>query len=242
MVFAPHPDDETLGCGGAILQKRRVGAAVRIVFLTDGSGSHANLVPRDELKATRAGEALGAAKALGVAEEDVFLLGFPDAALASHHEAAVAGVVELLRRHRPAQLFVPYARGEHPDHVSTNRIVYAAVARVGLSVTMLEYAVWAWRHWPMVGFGRTRRQQRSVLAGTVSTRLGLRMVKEFGMKVPLRDVVGQKRAALALHASQLERRDAEPRWHTLHDVDGGEFLPCFFEDYELYRRVDVAAR
>src|SRR5687768_6580034 len=34
MVFAPHPDDETLGCGGTILQKRRAGASMRIVFMT----------------------------------------------------------------------------------------------------------------------------------------------------------------------------------------------------------------
>jgi len=242
MVFAPHPDDETLGCGGAILQKRRVGARVRIAFLTDGSGSHTHLISRDALKEIRAREALGAAKVLGVEEEDVFLLGYPDDALESHREAAVARVVELLLRHRPEQLFLPYARGEHPDHVSTNLIVRAAVARAGLPVTLFEYAVWAWRHWPMVSFGRTRRQRRSVLAGTVSTRLGLRMLKEFRTKVPIHDVVGQKRAALALHASQMERRDAEPRWHTLRDVDGGEFLPCFFEDCELYRRIDVPAR
>ncbi|MCP3137430.1 PIG-L deacetylase family protein [Pyxidicoccus xibeiensis] len=242
MVFAPHPDDETLGCGGAILQKRRAGAVVRIAFLTDGSSSHLQLASRDELRAIRAREALRAAKVLGVEEEDVFMLGFPDAALGSHREAAVARVGELLRRHRPEQLFVPYARGEHQDHVSTNHIVHEAVARAGLPVTVLEYAVWAWRHWPMVGFGRTRLQQRSVLAGTVSTRLGLRMVREFRTKVPIQDVVGQKRAALALHASQMERRNAEPRWRTLQDVDGGDFLPCFFEDYELYRRIDVAAR
>jgi LmbE family N-acetylglucosaminyl deacetylase len=242
MVFAPHPDDETLGCGGAILQKRRVGAAVRIAFLTDGASSHPHLVTRDELRALRAQEALGAAKALGVEAEDVFLLDFPDEALGAYREAAVARVAELLRRHQPEQLFLPYARGEPPDHVSTNLIVREAVARVGLAVTLLEYAVWAWRHWPMMGFGRTRRQRWSVLAGTVSTWGGLRMVREFRTKVPIRDVVGQKRAALALHASQMERRHAEPRWHTLGEQDGGEFLPCFFEDDELYRRTDVAAR
>jgi LmbE family N-acetylglucosaminyl deacetylase len=242
MVFAPHPDDETLGCGGTILQKRRAGAVVRLAFLTDGSSSHLDLISREELTVVRAREALGAAKVLGVEAEDVFMLGFPDGALRSCREAAVSRVAELLRRHRPEQLFVPYARGEHRDHVSTNHIVREAVARVGLPVTLLEYAVWAWRHWPMVSLGRKRPRPRSVLEGVASTRLGLRMVAEFRTKVPIRDVLGQKRAALALHASQMERRNAEPRWHTLQEVDGGEFLPCFFEDYEFYRRIDVAAR
>ncbi|RKH60518.1 PIG-L deacetylase family protein [Corallococcus aberystwythensis] len=238
MVFAPHPDDETLGCGGTILQKRRVGAAVRIVCLTDGAGSHPDLLTHDELKAVRAREVRGAAKVLGVEERDVFLLGFPDRELDACLEAAVARVAELLWRHRPEQLFVPYARGEHRDHVSTNHIVREAVARVGLPVTLFEYAVWAWRHWPMVGFGWT---WRPALAGAVSARVGLRMARQFRTKVLIRDVLAQKRAALARHASQMERRDAQPRWHTLEDVDGGQFLACFFEDYELYRRIDIAA-
>ncbi|MBN9685634.1 MULTISPECIES: PIG-L deacetylase family protein [unclassified Corallococcus] len=239
MVFAPHPDDETLGCGGTILQKRRVGATVRIVCLTDGAGSHPSLLPGDELKAMRAREVRGAAKVLEVEEKDVFLLGFPDRELDACREAAVARVAELLWRHRPEQLFVPYARGEHPDHVSTNLIVREAVERVGLPVTLYEYAVWAWRHWPMVGFEESRR---SLLSVAVSTRMGLWMAREFRTKVLIRDVLARKRAALASHASQMERRVAEPRWHTLEDVDGGEFLACFFEDYELYRRIDIAAR
>ena len=40
LVIAPHPDDETLGCGGLIIRERLAGRLVRIVFLTDGSQSH----------------------------------------------------------------------------------------------------------------------------------------------------------------------------------------------------------
>ncbi|HLL52387.1 MAG TPA: PIG-L family deacetylase, partial [Myxococcaceae bacterium] len=81
MVFAPHPDDETLGCGGTILRKRRAGAEVRIAFLTDGAASHAHLVPREALRALREREALEAAGALGVEASRVCWLGFPDGEL-----------------------------------------------------------------------------------------------------------------------------------------------------------------
>ncbi len=40
VVVAPHPDDETLGCGVLIAAKRRLGAEVAVVFLTDGAASH----------------------------------------------------------------------------------------------------------------------------------------------------------------------------------------------------------
>ncbi len=42
IVFAPHQDDETLGCGALIAHKRNDGQPVHVVFLTDGSCSHPN--------------------------------------------------------------------------------------------------------------------------------------------------------------------------------------------------------
>jgi LmbE family N-acetylglucosaminyl deacetylase len=36
LVLAPHPDDESLGCGGAIVLHCRQGDRVKIVFATDG--------------------------------------------------------------------------------------------------------------------------------------------------------------------------------------------------------------
>jgi LmbE family N-acetylglucosaminyl deacetylase len=36
LVFAPHPDDETLGCGGTIANRVREGHEVEIFFMTDG--------------------------------------------------------------------------------------------------------------------------------------------------------------------------------------------------------------
>src|SRR5262245_5575363 len=66
IVFAPHEDDEVLGCGGTILRKRRLGADVAVVFMTDGSGSHPGLMPADEMKELRAAEARAACSLLGV--------------------------------------------------------------------------------------------------------------------------------------------------------------------------------
>lgn len=49
-VFSPHSDDETLGCGGTIIKKKRAGAKVKIVFIPDGRKSHSHLISEDELK------------------------------------------------------------------------------------------------------------------------------------------------------------------------------------------------
>jgi LmbE family N-acetylglucosaminyl deacetylase len=39
LVVSPHCDDETLGAGGTMAAARKLGAAVRVVFLTNGDGS-----------------------------------------------------------------------------------------------------------------------------------------------------------------------------------------------------------
>src|ERR1700689_1556600 len=38
VVVAPHPDDETLCCAGAIVRARAAGARVAIVWITSGDG------------------------------------------------------------------------------------------------------------------------------------------------------------------------------------------------------------
>ena len=39
LVLAPHPDDEVLGCAGAILRHVARGDPVRVIILTDGAGN-----------------------------------------------------------------------------------------------------------------------------------------------------------------------------------------------------------
>jgi len=61
-VFSPHPDDETLGCGGTIIKKKRAGAEVKVFFMTDGRKSHSHLISGDKLKCIRAREAFAASR------------------------------------------------------------------------------------------------------------------------------------------------------------------------------------
>jgi LmbE family N-acetylglucosaminyl deacetylase len=89
MVFAPHPDDETLGAGGLIERVLKAGGKVRVVFMTDGEGysggvkkiDHiSNPTAKDYLEygVLRRKEALKATATLGMPGRDVLFLGFPD--------------------------------------------------------------------------------------------------------------------------------------------------------------------
>ena len=71
LVLSPHPDDEVIGAGGAMLKLVRAGARVVCVQATDGSWSAAFAGrPEDERRTRRLDEAAAVARAMGVAELD----------------------------------------------------------------------------------------------------------------------------------------------------------------------------
>jgi LmbE family N-acetylglucosaminyl deacetylase len=91
LVMAPHPDDETLGAGGALHLTRQNGGAARIVFLTCGDGSRSTQLALHlrkrryysfrNLARLRREEAKDAARVLGLEENEVVFLGYPDGGL-----------------------------------------------------------------------------------------------------------------------------------------------------------------
>jgi len=80
LIIAAHPDDEVLGCGGAIAKHFAMGDTVNVVFLTDGESARENHNSSD-IKYRREA-ALAALDILGVNGEIRFL-NFPDNALDS---------------------------------------------------------------------------------------------------------------------------------------------------------------
>lgn len=94
LIFAPHPDDESLGTGGVISRAIDKNATVKVVMVTDGSKSHThtvfnqfrtttNLTENVSLPELRHNETLKAIKNLGLNESDVIFLGYPDGGLRS---------------------------------------------------------------------------------------------------------------------------------------------------------------
>lgn len=82
LVLAPHPDDESLMTAGVLADAVRRGQRVAVAFATNGDlGCERNGL-------TREGEAIRALSLLGVAEKNVYFLGYPDG-----HLAALGGSV-----------------------------------------------------------------------------------------------------------------------------------------------------
>lgn len=238
VVFAPHQDDETLACGGTIIRKRQLGADVKIVFLTDGTQSHRDLIQTDELKMLRTQEALAAGAVLGVSAANVFFLGFEDGKLDQNQAAAIEKVKEILASFRPEEVFIPYSREKPADHSQTNRIVLAAVKQCRMALVVNEYPVWFWGRWPWIVAGGQQNRLWTDIKKSLRDDCGY-LIKDFNSSVSIRPVLERKRLALESHQSQMNRLAPDQRWQTLPDVSQGEFLACFFQDREWFYRYSI---
>ena len=133
-VFA-HPDDESLGAGGALAKCAAEGIDVFLVTATSGEagryqghrrGDPQHPGPR-ALADIRAAELREAAAVLGVC--DVALLQYPDGALDGvDPRRAIGSIVSHLRRVRPDVVvtFGPDGAYGHPDHVAISQFTTAA--------------------------------------------------------------------------------------------------------------------
>lgn len=226
IVFAPHQDDETLGCGGTIIRKKETGADIKIVFMTDGSQSN-DVIPKNELKDIRVQEAFAACQQLGVAEQDVLFLGFEDGSLSQSLNPAIDKVTNILLDVLPQEVFIPYYKDPHDDHLATNKIIVSALQRYGRETIVYEYPVWLWQRWPWTGKSIAHKPLKERIIST------LHILKDFRYAVYIGDLLDLKRAALAEHKSQV---NPNPRWGVLGDISNGEFLDCFFQEYEFFCR------
>src|SRR6188508_168588 len=99
VIFAPHPDDEVIGCAGIIQQALARGARVKVVDITSGDGfdaaaagvTHKSLDkvgPEDfiALSRLRQTQSRNALKILGGTADDLVILGYPDGDLGNLYE------------------------------------------------------------------------------------------------------------------------------------------------------------
>ena len=143
IVLAPHPDDEVIGAGGALLALVAAGARVVCVQATDGASSIALAGrPEAERRNVRLDEAGAVAQAIGFAELDCWRA---DNARFTPEPALVSRLAALLERERPAAIFVPFVTEAHEDHVTLAVILARALGQLAapLDAQVLSYEVWS---------------------------------------------------------------------------------------------------
>jgi len=184
LVLAPHPDDESLGCGGLIAAACQAGLAPIVVILTDGTGSHPSSTqfPPNALRSLREQEALDAVTALGLPADRLIFLGLRDTATpqsGAAFDAAVTEIVNAASNHACGSLIAAWKHDPHCDHEAAALMARDAACRLG--VPLWSYPVWGW-----------------TLSG--DTELG--DTPKEGYRLDISSVLPLKQAAIAAHRSQ----------------------------------------
>ncbi len=147
LVLAPHPDDETLGCGSFIASVAAAGGRVHTAFLTDGSGSHPEAPgwSAKRIAGLRRGEAQAALKILS-GEQGALYLDWPDTSPASVGDPVFARSVDRLaawcKTRGIRQIAVTWSGEPHCDHEAAAALAKTVVRRI--DARLWQYLVWGW--------------------------------------------------------------------------------------------------
>jgi LmbE family N-acetylglucosaminyl deacetylase len=138
LILAPHPDDEALGCSGAIFQLNAMGASSTIVFLTDGEQLYGE--PNRNVAEKRRNEGLKSSEMLGC-REPIFL-GFPDGGIATDKKHIYSRLSSIIGLKKPDIIFSPSLVDYHDDHIATARIAVKLLKTLG-SFELAFYEVYS---------------------------------------------------------------------------------------------------
>lgn len=143
LVMSPHPDDESIGCGGTIRKHIVDGDTVEVIFLTSGEHGGIGKALENETVSLREEESKKAATILEITE--IHFWREPDGNL-EVTENNVGKLVEKIVEFSADIIYVPHENEEHPDHKAAAQIVKNALSLLPASIekqpTVLMYEVW----------------------------------------------------------------------------------------------------
>jgi LmbE family N-acetylglucosaminyl deacetylase len=190
LIVAPHMDDEVLGCGG-VVHMHTDKNQVHCIYATDGANSPAPLLPWTgsvdaALAERRRHEAMDVMDGIGVPQENLTFLDFPDGKLTNSMRLFKARIANELSRIDPAIILIPFRYDLHSDHVAVHRGVRDAVLEEAGNRVLLEYFIYY--RWRLIKSGDVRQM-------IPVSRL---------LKVDISTVADKKAAAIHLYSSQTE--------------------------------------
>lgn len=190
LIAVPHPDDETLACGGLIAKRCAQGRHPYVVVATDGS--HGGRFLQPELIAVgRRRELSQALGRLGVPDDHIVTLGFEDGKLDRLEAELSAKLGSVLDELAPTTVIFTSAWDPHADHAALGRVLRGLAAE--RSIEAYEVLLWGW-----TTLGETARY---ILGRPPLPWQFFRWA--FARSVNISDNLNAKRGAIAEYQSQL---------------------------------------
>ena len=144
-IFAPHPDDEIIGCGGLLQQLTANGNPIVLIHVTNGTQSHPNstIYTQEKLNTIRPQESMQALEILGVAHQvTTVALNLADGEVFAQQEQFHQKLSTIIQADNI--LITTFMRDGHPDHEATGQVVASFAKQQHLAC--YQVLIWAW-HW-----------------------------------------------------------------------------------------------
>lgn len=151
-IFAPHPDDEVLGCGGLLQQLAANGNPIVLIHVTNGTQSHPNsqIYSQESLDTIRPQESVKALEVLGVANQvTTMALNLADGNVFAQQDQFHQELSAIIQ---PEDILITtFINDGHPDHEATGQVVASFAKQQHLAC--YQVLIWAW-HWAKPGDSR----------------------------------------------------------------------------------------
>lgn len=216
LVIAPHPDDETFGCGGLITQKIQDGADVYILFLTNGENSLPTL-SQELIMDNRRQSAFNAVKAMGVSETNVLWMDLPDGSIprlgSDDFDALRDHLLKTIESLEIKEVYTTHYLDGWSDHIAGYELAIEALRKSEQKIDLYLYWVWTWYY--------------------LSIRRSLTLPWKRIFLLPIQSAFETKQTALEIYYNA-KTPNGEPYMGNLPKM----FLKAFEWPYEVYEKVE----
>lgn len=121
LVFAGHPDDEIISCGGTILKYQALGSEIFVVVATSGLGGYAKSDEKTEIEKQRKQELELVRTTLKC---EIIELGYANLDVNSKH---ISEITNLIRDIKPQVILIPHYSDFHRVHRNLSLIAKEAI-------------------------------------------------------------------------------------------------------------------
>jgi len=137
LIISPHPDDEALGCGGAIIKMLSSEVNITVTILTDGNGGG----KLKDISRIRKEEFMKARSVLGYSTFSI--LDYPDGQLAPYQEELSEQIRRILFKKVPKLVLTPYLLDHATDHQTANISLAQALRDITkINIVVGMYEIW----------------------------------------------------------------------------------------------------
>ncbi len=136
LVFAAHPDDESIGAGGILIQEASKGSNVTVVIMTDGCPDEESHIAN--YAQIRKNETISALALAGIPEENIIFMDYDDLGFMFDYgtigtKAIIETITSLIQDINPDEIYVHAYEHGHIDHDATHYMIVQAAGAIGFN-------------------------------------------------------------------------------------------------------------